>query len=154
MATNTESGLDQLDKWINECKADHPGCQRARELRKKEEPFIPTRLIELNGPYPEAGQLRLIETSDWSDEQKSRPYLTLSHCWGDRTVLEMFCTYPDNIEQFLVNIELAKLPKTFENVMRLAWRLRISYVWIDSVCVIQGDKGDFKIEAQLVNSSY
>lgn len=154
MATNTESGLDQLDKWINECKADHPRCQRARELRKKEEPFIPTRLIELSGPCPETGRLRLIETSDWNDEQKSSPYLTLSHCWGDRTVLEMFCTYPDNIKQFLVNIELAKLPRTFENVMRLAWRLRIRYVWIDSVCVIQGDKGDFKIEAQSVNSSY
>jgi Heterokaryon incompatibility protein (HET) len=154
MAINTESGLDQLDEWIKECKADHPRCQRARELRKNEKPFIPTRLIELIGPSPEGGRLRLIETSEWSDEQYSRPYLTLSHCWGDPEMFKMFCTYPDDVKEFLVNIELAKLPKTFENVMRLAWRLGISYVWIDSICVIQGPKGDFNIEAQLVIPGY
>jgi hypothetical protein len=154
MAINTESGLDQLDEWIKECKTDHPRCQRARELRKNEKPFIPTRLIELIGPGPEGGRLRLIETSEWSDEQSSRPYLTLSHCWGDPKVFKVFCTYPNDVTEFLVNIELAKLPKTFENVMRLAWKLGISYVWIDSICIIQGSKGDFNIEAQLVTSGY
>jgi hypothetical protein len=147
MVMNTESGLGQLDEWIKECKENHPRCDRAREQRMTEKPFIPTRLIELIGPGPEDGRLRLIETSEWSDEQSTKPYLTLSHCWGDPKV---FSTYPSNVEEFLVSIELAKLPKTFENVMRLAWRLGISYVWIDSICVIQGPKGDFNIEAQLV----
>lgn len=150
MVMNTESGLDQLDKWIEECKESHPRCDRAREQRMTEKPFVPTRLIELIGLGPKDGSLRLIETSEWSDEQSSEPYLTLSHCWGDPKVFQMFCTYPSNVEKFLDKIELAKLPKTFENIMRLAWRLRIRYVWIDSICVIQGPEGDFNIEAQLV----
>jgi len=145
LTENTEASLYQLEKWINECNANHPRCQHARETRMAEEFFIPTRLIELI----EGGRLRLVETSQWSDQQKSSPYLTLSHCWGDPKVFTMFCTYPSNVKEFLqVGIELPELPKTFKNVMNLARKLGINYVWIDSICVIQGKFGDFNIEAQ------
>lgn len=147
MAESTDSSLGRLDKWIKECNANHPRCQRARDLRLAEDRFIPTRLIELTGSDPESGRLRLVETKDWTDQATLRPYLTLSHCWGE---LKMFCTYPSNEKRYLAAIDMNELPKTFRHVMRLAWRLRISYVWIDSICVIQGEKGDFESEAQSV----
>lgn len=147
MPTNTVSSLEKLDQWITECHTNHPRCQQARDLRLSEARFIPTRLIELTGSNPESGQLRLVETKTWTSQTPLKPYMTLSHCWGK---LKMFCTYPENVQRFLNNINLEELPKTFRHVMRLAWRLGISYVWIDSICVIQGEKGDFGSEAQSV----
>jgi hypothetical protein len=146
MNTNTKESLKQLDKWIEECNTNHPRCGRARITRSAEELYVPTRLIELRGTDPESG-LGLVETSHWTKQQKSKPYMTLSHCWG---TLKMFCTTPSNVKEHLgVGIKLDSLPRTFNDVMRLAWRLKISYVWIDSICVIQDDNGkDFNIEAQ------
>lgn len=141
----TKSSLEQLDKWITECHTNHPRCQQARKLRLDESRFIPTRLIELTGSNPQNGRLRLVETKGWSDRTT---YMTLSHCWGE---LKMFRTLPENVDKHLDNINLDEMPKTFRHVMRLAWRLEIHYVWIDSICVIQGDKGDFGSEAQLVH---
>jgi hypothetical protein len=147
MNKNTDASLEQLDKWIDECNTGHPRCGRARLTRMDKERHIPTRLIQLTGTNPESGRLRLVETSQWTNQQKSKPYMTLSHCWG---TLKMFCTTPSNVKEHLrVGIKLDSLPRTFNDVMRLAWRLKISYVWIDSICVIQDDNGkDFNIEAQ------
>lgn len=151
MSNDTASSLEQLDRWISECHTNHPRCQRARDLRLSEPTFIPTRLIEIIGPNPESGRLRLVETKDWLPGTPLKPYMTLSHCWGE---LKMFCTYPEDKAKFLDNIDLKQMPKTFRHVMRLAWRLGISYVWIDSICVIQGDKGDFGSEAHHMHSVY
>lgn len=147
LTEDTTSSLEQLEKWITECHVNHPRCQRARDLRQSEARFIPTRLIELTGTSPESGRLRLVETKTWSEKSILEPYMTLSHCWGQ---IEMFCTYPENVEKYLENIDFKELPKTFRHVMRLAWRLEVRYIWIDSICVIQGEKGDFGSEAQLV----
>ncbi|QDS71992.1 hypothetical protein FKW77_001655 [Venturia effusa] len=154
MPKNTMSSLEQLDKWLDECHKNHPRCQQTRQLRLSEARFVPTRLIELTGPNEESGRLRLVETKNWSSHTPLEPYMTLSHCWGETETFKMFKTVPENVGQFLDNIDLDKMPKTFRNVIGLAWRLEIQYVWIDSICVIQGDNGDFGSEAHHMHSVY
>jgi len=39
------------------------------------------------------------------------------------------------------------MPRLFLDVFRLCSRLGIQFVWIDSLCIIQGDDGDFPAEA-------
>jgi hypothetical protein len=78
-------------------------------------------------------------------------YIVLSHCWGNLTNKEkkQFCTTPKNYnnrvkEGFSYN----DLPKTFQDAVRVTRELGKEYLWIDSLCIIQENKEDWKKEAR------
>ncbi|KAL1882795.1 hypothetical protein Daus18300_000433 [Diaporthe australafricana] len=58
-----------------------------------------------------------------------------------------FCTFMDNLESFKVNIEFRDLPATFQNAVTITRELGVQYLWIDSICIIQGPDGDFSRQA-------
>lgn len=51
-------------------------------------------------------------------------------------------------------IPFEKLPKTFQDTIILALGTDIEYVWIDSLCIIQGDQEDWKRETENMASVY
>lgn len=74
-------------------------------------------------------------------------YLALSHPWGpDRS--SHFCTYPDNLGHHLDGILLEDLPQTFQDAVETTRRLKQKYLWIDSICIVQGPNGDFNEQAK------
>lgn len=72
-------------------------------------------------------------------------YIALSHPWGEPP---HFCTYRSNVEQFKKNIPFYELPKTFRDAITITRGLGLQYLWIDSICIIQGPDGDFSREAK------
>jgi hypothetical protein len=93
---------------------------------------LPTRCVEVLG-----GGFQLKETAS-----QVGSYIALSHRWMPET--ELSCTTADNIEMRKSGGDdwLRVLPKTFLDTLRLAERLGIRYIWIDSLCIIQhGDDG-------------
>ena len=60
---------------------------------------------------------------------------------------ERFCTYVDNIEELKKHIPFNRLPQTFKDAVTATRALNIRYLWIDSLCIIQEDPEDWKIEA-------
>ena len=80
-------------------------------------------------------------------------YVTLSHCWGAATFK---CLSPENESELLSDgITIKELPKTFRHAIKFARRLgsvptfeprtdlskplpTVRYIWIDSLCIIQG----------------
>lgn len=64
--------------------------------------------------------------------------MTLSHCWGDGQHIKLRRTCS---ESFKNGIALEDLPRTFQDAVTTARRLKISYLWIDSLCILQ-DKDD------------
>ncbi|KAK4151593.1 heterokaryon incompatibility protein-domain-containing protein [Chaetomidium leptoderma] len=71
-------------------------------------------------------------------------YTCLSHCWGGAQPLK---TTKDNSEDHLVSIPWDTIPKTFQEAIKLNWHLGIQYIWIDSLCIIQGDGDDWARES-------
>ena len=74
----------------------------------------------------------------------------LSHCWGNPTDEEKkrFCTTPENCrDRVKEGFSYNDLPKTFQDAVRVTRELKKKYLWIDSLCIIQGDKEDWKNEA-------
>lgn len=61
-------------------------------------------------------------------------YLTLSHRWGDHTIL---CLRTDNIEQMRKAVLESAISKTFREAMLIVKALGERYIWIDSLCIIQ-----------------
>lgn len=72
-------------------------------------------------------------------------YLALSHPWGDPP---HFCTFTTNIHEHKQGIDPDRLPRTFQHAVAATRALGVQYIWIDSLCIIQGNDGDFQSEAR------
>jgi hypothetical protein len=129
--------LDIAKEWMDECCKNHKDCN------KKENNALPTRLISIAGD-----DLRLVSTVDW---QTKPPYSTLSHRWGDESFLKLT---EQNHDSFLKVIPNEELPKTFRDAVHISQRLGLDYLWIDSLCILQGDIEDWRREAALMSSVY
>lgn len=54
----------------------------------------------------------------------------------------------------MIGIEVPSLPQTFQDAIVVARKLGIPYLWIDSLCIIQGDSKDWQHEAALMHHVY
>ncbi|KAH4413401.1 hypothetical protein HBH92_092350 [Parastagonospora nodorum] len=79
------------------------------------------------------------------------PYLALSYCWG---VYDVFSTTKDNLRVHMEGISVSKLPKTFRHALVITLALGYEYIWIDSLCIIQGDKEDFAHQSGQMGGIY
>ncbi|KAF5718757.1 het-domain-containing protein [Fusarium mundagurra] len=90
------------------------------------DPELPTRCIEVT---PTAAYLRDTQGTTGS-------YVTLSHRWNPEA--EAVKTTSANFQQRMSGTELGLLSKTFEDAITIVRKLEIRYIWIDSICIIQG----------------
>jgi hypothetical protein len=140
-----EFGL--LRAWLDWCDTQH----KCNDDHSGGDSALPTRLLYVGAasdPSYDPNFLRL----DFSSQIQAGKYIALSHRWGELSVeeKEQFCTSKKNIEQRQGGFSLVDLPKTFQDAVEVTRQLRILYLWIDSLCIIQyGDNGeDWRREAQ------
>lgn len=139
-----------IKHWIQDCNDNHPRChthlssQGSKSLRATR---LPTRLIDVG----DEGSLtvRLIESND----THSGNYVALSHPWGTDPKLH-FSTLQTNVQQYMLGINLVDLPATFKDAVNTTRALGLPYLWIDSLCIIQGADGDFNDEAKYMESVF
>ena len=126
-----------LREWLRKCDQSH-ACNRR-------EPYWPTRVIFVGGLDPNKLELR-----EQADREGSEGYVVLSHCWGTPTDEEKkrFCTTPQNYrDRMKGGLSYNDLPKTFQDAVRVTRELKKEYLWIDSLCIIQGNEKDWQNEA-------
>jgi hypothetical protein len=137
--------LDASSKWIKQqllyCDENHPDCKSDHE----EFPILPTRVLDLGEDLGNAS-IRLHETNNLIGV-----YATLSHCWG---LVHPLTTTRDTYAQRMHGIAIEELPKTFRDAVLVARKLGIRYLWIDSLCIIQGDVTDWEIESSRMAGVY
>ncbi|KAJ4246832.1 hypothetical protein NW762_013384 [Fusarium torreyae] len=140
-----------INGWINLCDRTHDCVSPMSHQESLSQ--MPTRLIHVGAK--DAPFLRLVDTKQ---ENVTGKYIALSHCWGKLPKEERFCTYIDNIQDLKQHIPFNKLPQTFKDAITTTQALRVRYLWIDSLCIIQEDPEDWKIEAarmeDVFNSAY
>ncbi|KAF2677147.1 HET-domain-containing protein [Lentithecium fluviatile CBS 122367] len=137
--------------WLEDCVANHPLYQIVAQDR------FPTRVIDigtLDNP-----QLRLLETSE--EGISCRDYIALTHPWGDPEKSPPYSTMRKDpsgagreIENFKKSIPHEQLPQTFKDAVFCTRALKIRYLWIDSLCIIQGEDGDFNEEAKYMEDVF
>ncbi|KAK3373471.1 heterokaryon incompatibility protein-domain-containing protein [Lasiosphaeria ovina] len=123
--------------WLQFCDSNHIECHRRREKEK----FWPTRVIFVGNP----NKLTLVE-----ERLQGEDYLALSHCWGALTEEEKnrFCTTRKNHQDRLQGFRYDELPKTFQHAVQVTRVLQKQYLWIDALCIIQGNDGDWETQAK------
>ncbi|KAI1501586.1 heterokaryon incompatibility protein-domain-containing protein [Biscogniauxia marginata] len=80
-------------------------------------------------------------------------YACLSYCWG-ADLEGVLQTTRNNIPDHEKGIELSSLPKTIQDAITVCRGLKISNLWVDSICIIQDDSEDWKCEAAQMMSIY
>lgn len=80
-------------------------------------------------------------------------YVALSHCWGPPGS-PRFTTTHETLEARKTGIPWSEIPCTFQDAMVFTHRLGVRYIWIDSLCIIQGDAKDWLIEAEQMAQIY
>ncbi|RSL58773.1 hypothetical protein CEP53_006027 [Fusarium sp. AF-6] len=131
-----EAIFDMLREWLHVCQDEHQECRRSSGGQ------MPARLIDVG--ISDSNTVQLIET----DSILQEPYLTLSHCWGRDPQ-----TYR-RVTRGNLGVSLDMLPRTFRDAITVTRKLQFRYLWIDSLCIIQGDRDDWERESANMANIY
>lgn len=135
--------------WIEDCELKHtyPACRPLAEPSRlgSQRKAIPTRLIDVGNNRENFVKLREMGPEDFGE------WIALSYRWGN---LAPFCTTPDNLGSHIEGMTLAQLPQTFRDAIKVTRALGQRFLWIDSICIIQGEHGDFSTESERMEDVY
>lgn len=132
--TGSDRSLQQVDDWIKECISTH-------ELCGEEQKTLPDRVLEITrAPDGKTPRVRLVENAGID-----ALYVCLSHRWGEST--PSCRTLKSNLGEHKEKIDWDKLLKTFQDAALVTLRLGLKYIWIDSLCIVQDDADDWKVQA-------
>ncbi|KAF6822938.1 heterokaryon incompatibility protein [Colletotrichum plurivorum] len=134
---SNDTSLSLIAHWTSTCLGTHEDCNQNRALA------FPTRLLSLA-----TEPIRLVTTTSWDGRPR---YATLSHRWGGRKAL---CLTHANMSGLESGISADTLSQTFKDAIMIARRAGLRYLWIDSLCIVQGDLGDWSTQSGRMSSVY
>ena len=106
---------------------------------------LPTRVLEiteLNGKYC----VRLLVTNGLRGK-----YVALSYCWGSKV---QAITTPLNIGERQAGIPWDCLSRTFRDAIHITHRFGFRFLWVDALCILQGDSLDWQRESGRMHTVY
>lgn len=124
-----------IKTWIYACDRTHTECQNTRSK-------LPKRVLQVAN-----GKIQLIES-----EGRTGDYITLSHCWGAPG--SQLKTTPETIEKWKEDIPFEELSQSYKDAVVLTRNFRINFLWIDSLCIVQGDTQEWEAESGRMASVY
>jgi len=143
-STESDAMFNLAKEWLHDCLSDHQLCEEVRQ----------TTISSNHSSFPEylvcvsEDSLRLCHTQSLH----TRPsYLTLSHRWGESRI---FTLTSQNLSSLLCDIPFESLPKTFQDAVIITRRMGYSYIWIDSLCIIQDSREHWEQESAIMGDIY
>lgn len=138
LSTDSEETFKKIKTWLDKCQQDHVRCHLRRNHTYSE--WHPTRLIEITSSPKSSDnastlRCRIVEPKSKAMVQNLR-YVTLSHRWPQNQQGFQKLSL-DTLPLWKSSLPINTLSQTFRDALLVAHRLGISYVWIDSICIIQ-----------------
>jgi hypothetical protein len=135
-----DAHFEILRGWLYDCDRTHQCRPRGNETLR-----MPTRLIDVGTNVEDVVHLRETNPSDKDD------WIALSYRWGP---MPHTSTTVKNKKAHMAGMNLKQLPRTFQDAIQVTRRLEKRYLWIDSLCIIQGEGGDFSDESKRMEDVY
>ncbi|KAG9240575.1 hypothetical protein BJ878DRAFT_429992 [Calycina marina] len=129
--------MQLLKEWLQVCDDLH-------ECGLKSDPELPTRVIDVKAE-------RLFVQGKHKIFGR---YLALSHCWGTINPQAVYCTRKANLHNHKEHINFKILPQTFRDALKIALKIGVQYLWIDSVCIVQDDPSDWESESKRMENVF
>jgi hypothetical protein len=131
----SEIPVARMESWIAACNEHHEKCNVGPTP-------LPTRVLDIQ----DFEAIVLLETTGQHGQ-----YIALSHCWGSS---QNFITTRSTISAMKRGFKLDEAPATFRDAILVTRALRQRYLWIDSLCIIQGDASDWAQESSKMANVY
>ncbi|PSK43090.1 hypothetical protein B9Z65_7044 [Elsinoe australis] len=106
---------------------------------------LPSRVVAVGAQQGDTPYL--LET-----QGKSAKYIALSYCWGPNA--KVVKTTRDVLTQHTHALPIHDFPQTYLDAIALCRHLRIPYLWIDALCILQGDSADWAQESSKMCDYY
>lgn len=168
-STDSWLHIEQAKEWLNSCSSFH-NCRyfhlneggvlanhtdfpsvRSQTVASNSEP---KRLLYISprASPDDAVEVPKIRIQEY-DELEQRPeYLVLSHCWGGSNQSRKLLA--ENKSSAIESIPFLDLSKNIRDTIQITQRLGYTYVWIDSLCIIQDSSEDWLKESIKMGSIY
>lgn len=143
IGTDSEESYAFASNALTKCLSSHRLCDSPRGG------FLPSRLVDVVSP--EAPYVRVVETFGMNPAENK--YCALSHCWGPPESITTQLN-DETYEEYKKGIPVTALPNTFLNAVVFARKLGQRYIWIDSLCIIQGNREDWLKEGAKMSKIY
>ncbi|KAH8657945.1 heterokaryon incompatibility protein-domain-containing protein [Xylariales sp. PMI_506] len=137
-----ETAVGFIKERLSECLQSHKYC--GRKLRDQP---LPQRVLHIG--TSDGDPINLIDSSSTGLENSR--YITLSHCWGAK---QPATTTLSNIDDRMRGITFHDLPIVFQQAISITRGLGVSYIWIDSLCIIQDSQEDWERESSRMCEYY
>ncbi|KAI2621820.1 heterokaryon incompatibility protein-domain-containing protein [Hypoxylon sp. NC1633] len=127
--------------WLSTCQQSHPRCGGVDPLE------MPTRVIDV-GPPGGVAKSRLFLTKGIHGR-----YVALSYSWGDG-VRHPIKLKDETLESLQTDIPEQSITRAHREAVQITRELGYRYIWIDALCIIQGNKQDWAQEAVKIPQVY
>lgn len=112
------------EDWLVSCIQEHLECREVGNV------FVPPRLLRVTCVQDEVHLVSM-------DVTKPVPYAALSYCWGGDQLSK---TVKSNVG--IVPRAMKDLPQTIHDAILVTRQLKLEYLWVDSMCIIQDSDED------------
>ncbi|KAF3003587.1 hypothetical protein E8E13_006800 [Curvularia kusanoi] len=134
--------ISRLQQWLTVCQNGHQGCHVAPNSPAMDR-------LSSNRSF------RLIDVDkECIVSAKTQPFLALSYVWGTTAFAT---TKSGNIDTLMqpggLKVE-TWLPRTIRDAIHLTRLLGYRYLWVDALCIIQGNKDDWASNAIVMDAVY
>ncbi|KAM7191485.1 heterokaryon incompatibility protein [Rhypophila sp. PSN 637] len=136
----SKEAFAQIRAWLKWCIDNHQKCKSPNTM--------PTRVLNVGTVGDSTVRLEVTQPTTHTGH-----YMTLSHCWGPVQHPQSMTTranYVAHQQRIPINI----LTKTFRDAIEVTRQIGVKYLWIDSLCIIQGDAADWDHEAKKMGGVY
>ena len=124
--------------WLRECRQTHLFC------RAPIPSFTPTRLVHIVNR-------NLVRVVLSQEQNAYHSYAAFSHCWGKAKTVKLLKA---DLQALHHRIPILDLPLSYQEAVSVCQALDVSYIWIDSLCIIQDSKDDWTREAAMMQDVY
>ncbi|KAI1378984.1 heterokaryon incompatibility protein-domain-containing protein [Hypoxylon crocopeplum] len=145
-STSSAATLTAAYNWFEDCRSSHPHCNHPAV---SESDWHPTRLVHIGHQDDTHWRLRVVSEDGIYPE--TALYMTLSYRWPPNPKLTLLTS---NIAELRRENLIEGLPQLFRDLIVVARRFSVRYIWIDAFCIIQDSRGDWEVEAAMMRSVY
>ena len=134
--------------WIH---SSLQSCQNCEALSRDQ--FIPTRLVQVDCDPPRLVEMDQSTILSFGAERIK--YAALSYCWGppEEATLQLK-TERDSLHSRLSGFLESETTGALRDAITVCRALSISFLWVDALCILQGDLQDWQREPSLMGQIY
>ena len=88
---------------------------------------------------------------DCTDDDENQKYTAVSYCWGANQNILLLTT---NVNAYTECIPVESLPRTIADAVIITRKMKLRYLWVDALCILQNSEEDLAHELSYMGELY